>query len=335
MKAAVIDRYGPPEVLAIRDMAKPMPGDDEILIRVHASIVSPADCAFRSATPFIVRFFAGLTRPRWGILGDSVAGEVEAVGRNVTRFKPGDRIVGSTGDVGAYAEYCLVAGDAAIIAIPDGQTFAEAVSICEAYLTAMPFLRDEAGLKPGDRLLINGASGSIGSCAIQLGKHFGAEVTAVCSGRNIEMVRALGADRVVDYTKEDFAAERGRYDAIFDAVGKSSFAHAAPALTGTGVYMTTVPTLETAWLMLAGRHRGRGKRALLATTGLRPVADKSRDLVTMNELVAVAALRAVIDRHYPLAEIAEAHRYVETGRKRGSVVIDVGAPSADAGAIAA
>jgi NADPH:quinone reductase-like Zn-dependent oxidoreductase len=335
MRAAVIDRYGPPEVFEIREVAKPVPGEDEILLRVCASIASPADCAFRSATPFIVRFFAGLTRPKWGILGDSVAGEVEAVGRKVTRFQPGDRIVGSTGDVGAYAEYCIVPGDAAIIAIPDGQSFADAVSICEAYLTSMPFLRDEAKLKAGDKLLINGASGSIGSCAIQLGKHFGAEVTTVCSGRNIEMVRALGADRVIDYTKEDFAAEHGRYDAIFDAVGKSSFARCAPALKETGVYMTTVPTFEIAWLMLTGRHRGRGKRALLATTGLRPPADKSRDLVVMNELAESGALRAVIDRHYPLDQIAEAHRYVETGRKRGSVVIDVTAPSIEVNALAA
>lgn len=335
MKAAVIDRYGPPEVFAIREVARPVPKEGEVLIRVHATVATPSDCAFRSADPFIVRFFAGMLRPKWGILGDTLAGEVEAVGADVTRFKPGDRLVGSTGDVGAYAEYCIVDEDAAMVTFPAALGHADAVSIAEAYLTAMPFLRDEAKLKAGDRLLINGASGSIGACAIQLGKHFGAEVTAVCSGRNAEMVTALGADRVVDYAKADFTEEEGRYDAIFDAVGKSSFSRCAPALAPRGVYMTTVPTMEIAWLMLTGHRTAKGKRALLATTGLRRAADKTEDLVLMNELVTGGALRAVIDRHYPLEQMAEAHRYVETGRKRGSVVIDVVRPVAEIKALAA
>ena len=327
MKAAVIDRYGPPEVFMIRDVEKPAPKDGEVLIRVHATVATPSDCAFRSANPFIVRFFAGMLRPKWGILGDTLAGEVEAVGTGVTRFKAGDRIVGSTGDVGAYAEYCTVKETAAMIAFPATLGHAAAVAICEAYLTAMPFLRDEAKLGPGDRLLINGASGSIGACAVQLGKHFGAEVTAVCSGRNAEMVKALGADRVIDYTTADFTTEEGRDDAIFDAVGKTSFSRCARALAPNGVYMTTVPTMQIARLMLTGRKTAKGKRALLATTGLRPAAEKSKDLVVMNELIEAGALRAVVDRHYPLDQMADAHRYVETGRKRGSVVIDVFAPT--------
>lgn len=335
MKAAVIDRYGPPDVFAVRDVAKPVPKVGEVLVRVHATVATPPDCAFRSANPFIIRFFAGLLRPKSGILGDTLAGEVEAVGPGVTRFKLGDRIVGSIGDVGAYAEYCIIDERAAMVAIPAALSHSDAVAIAEAYLTAMPFLRDEAKLKAGERLLVNGASGSIGASAIQLAKHFGAEVSAVCSGRNAEMVKALGADRVVDYTKADFTAEEGRYDAIFDAVGKSSFARCARALAPQGIYMTTVPTMEIAWLMLSGRNRGQGKRALLATTGLRPAADKTKDLLLMNELAASGVLRAVIDRHYPLDQIAEAHRYVETGRKRGSVVIDVVAPVTGIRALAA
>lgn len=333
MKAAVIDRYGPPEVFDLREVPTPVPGNNEVLVRVHASVATPPDCAFRSADPFIVRLFAGLTRPRNGILGSTLAGEVAAVGASVTRYRIGDRVVGATLGNGGYAEYCTFAEDGVLAPAVLGP--AEAVALAEGYLTAMPFLRDEATLKPGDRLLINGGSSNTGAVAIQLAKHFGADVTAVCSGRNIEMVRALGADRVIDYTRDDFAAERGRYDVIFDAVGKSSFAHCTPALTGTGVYMTTVPTMEIAWLMLTGRRRSRGKRALLATTGLRPVADKAKDLAVMNDLIAAGVLRAVIDRHYPLEQIAEAHRYVETGRKRGSVVIDIAAPAAALKALAA
>lgn len=325
MQAAVVDRYGPPEVLSVRNVAKPKPTDSQVLIRVAAALATPSDCAFRSATPFIVRLFAGLLRPKRGILGDSVAGEIEAVGRGVTRFKVGDRVVGSTGMTnGAYAEYCTADDDAALMMIPAGQSFAEAVAICEGFLTAMPFLRDEAKLRRGQRVLINGASGNIGATATQLAKYMGADVTGVCSGPNMAMVKGLGADRVIDYTQEDFTTHAGGYDVIFDAVGKSSFSRSSGALTSTGLYMTTVPTWEIAWLMLTGRKRGKGKRALLATTGLRPAADKTRDLVVMNELVAAGVLRAVIDRHYPLNQIAEAHRYVETGRKRGSVVIDIG-----------
>ena len=332
MRAAVIDRYGPPEVFSLREVEKPVPGDSEVLIRIHAALATPSDCAMRSAKPFIIRFFSGLLRPKWGILGDSVAGEVHAVGRDVSRFKVGDRVVGSTGlENGAYAEYCTVSEDAALTVVPAGQSFAEAVSICEAFLTALPFLRDEARLKGGERLLVNGASGSIGACAVQLGRHFGAEVTGVCSGRNVAMVAALGANRVVDYTASDFTAEEGRYDVIFDAVGKTSFSRSARALSPTGLYMTTVPTMEIARLMLTGSKKSRGKRALLATTGLRPVADKAKDLVLMNELVETGVLRAVIDRHYRLDQMADAHRYVETGRKRGSVVIDVAEPAAREG----
>jgi NADPH:quinone reductase-like Zn-dependent oxidoreductase len=326
MRAAVIDRYGPPEVLALREVARPVPRNNEVLVRIHATVAAPSDCAFRSAEPFIVRFFAGLLRPRWGILGDTLAGTIEAVGRDVTRFRAGDRVVGSTGSgTGAYADYCCIAEDAALVEMPAGQSFADAVSISEAYLTAMPFLRDEAKLRPGQRLLVNGASGSVGAGAVQLGKHFGADVTGVCSGRNVEMVRALGADRVIDYTRHDFCASNVRYDVIFDAVGKSSFSRCERALAASGVYMTTVPSWGIAWHMLTGKKSRAAKRALLATTGLRPAAQKAKDLLIMNELIAAGALRAVIDRTYRLDQIVEAHRYVETGRKRGSVVIDIAA----------
>lgn len=335
MRAAVIDRYGSPDVFAMREVAMAAPKDNEVLVRIEATVATPPDCAFRSADPFIARLFTGLLRPRNGILGSTLAGVVEGVGGGAQTYRFGDRVVAATRGNGAYAEYCAVDSDGAIAHIPDGHGFGETVAITEGYLTAMPFLRDQAKLKTGDRLLINGASGNVGVIAIQLAKHFGADVTAVCSGRNADLVRSLGADRVIDYTRDDFTAETGQYDVIFDAVGKTSFARSARALTPTGVYMTTVPTMEIAGLMLTGRKQSHGKRALLATTGLRPAADQAKDLRLMGDLIKAGVLRAVIDRRVALEDIADAHRYVETGRKRGSVVIDVAAPAADPNGLAA
>ncbi len=322
MRAALLDRYGPPEVLRLAEVERPEPRENEVLIRIHAALATPPDCAFRSARPFIARFFTGLTRPKFAILGDAIAGEVEAVGSKVRSFKPGDRVYGASDtDFGAYAEYIRLPEASVLAPIPPEMTCAEAVAVSEGFITAMPFLRDEARLQAGQRLCVNGASGSIGAAAVQLGKMTGAVVTGVTSTRNLELVRSLGADRVIDYTQQDFAAETGAYDVIFDAVGKASFSRCRRALREGGVYMTTVPSAGILWHMLA--RRGARKRALLATTGLRPVSDKARDLLLLNELIGAGKIRPVIDRTYPLAAIAEAHRYVETGRKRGSVVISI------------
>jgi NADPH:quinone reductase-like Zn-dependent oxidoreductase len=322
MKAAIIEQYGSADVFLLREIATPAPGDNEVLVRIRATVATPSDVAFRSAEPFIVRFFAGLLKPNLRILGDNIAGEVEAVGRAVTRFRPGDRVYGTVGvGLGAYAQYCCIAEDAAIEVIPDNLSHAEAVSLAEAFLTAQPFIRDEAKLQPGQSILVNGASGSIGSVAVQLARLAGATVTGVCSTRNVALVRSLGADHVIDYTREDFTAAAGAYDVVFDAVGKSSFARARGCLKPGGAYLTTVPSFAIAGHMLV---KPRGYRAKLATTGLRPEAEKRRDMQLLSELAAAGKLRAVIDRHYPLEAIAEAHRYVETGRKVGSVVIEVG-----------
>jgi NADPH:quinone reductase-like Zn-dependent oxidoreductase len=323
MKAMVIDRYGPPDVLRLAELPKPVPKPDEVLIRLHASAATPSDCAFRSANPFIVRFFAGLTRPKYPVMGDAIAGVVEAVGAEVSRFRPGDRVYGSSdAQFGAYAEHKCVRQDWSIAPMPAGMSFAEAISLSESFLTAMPFLRDEARLQPGQKILVNGASGSVGSMAVQLARAMGAEVTGVCSTRNAELVRSLGADRVIDYTREDFTAVRDGWDAIFDAVGTSSFGRCRAALKAGGVYMTTVPSFHILGTMLTTR-RGRGRFGLLATTGLRPAPAKIADLELLNQYWAAGKVRAVIDRHYPLERAAEAHAYVETGRKRGSVILDI------------
>jgi NADPH:quinone reductase-like Zn-dependent oxidoreductase len=323
MQAAYIERYGPPEAIIVRDVPRPEVGEHDVLVRMHASSVSPADCAMRSGDPFMIRFFTGLLRPRESVPGGAVAGIIEAVGAAVTLFQPGDRVFGTTDPApGAMAEYALVPQSGALVRLPNGVDFGEAAGLTYSFLTAMPFLRDEAKLTPGMSILINGAAGSIGTVAIQLAKQMGATVTAVCSTRNAELVRSLGADFVIDRTKMDFTEASAAYDVIFDAVGKSSFRHARKALKPGGIYLTTVPSIAILVPMLRGADT-EGKRGKLATTGLRPTPDKVKDMAVLQGYVAAGQLRGVIDRTYPLAAIAEAHRYVETGTKAGDVIISI------------
>jgi NADPH:quinone reductase-like Zn-dependent oxidoreductase len=321
MKVAAQSRYGGPEVISVVERPMPQAGPGEVLVQVHSSTVTLADCAFRKADPFIVRFFAGLFRPRIEVLGDDIAGIVAAVGPGVTRFAIGDRIHGSAGtSLGGMAEYVCVKESGAIVKAPPGQDLVPLGGLNYAYLTAMPFIRDEARVKPADRVLINGAAGSVGAVAVQLAKHFGAEVTAVASGRHSELVRKLGADHFIDRQHEDFTACTGEYDVVFDAVGKSSFSRCAPALKAGGIYLTTVPSWGIMWLMLTGGQRG-GKRGKLATTGLRPEADKVKDLHMLSTLLEQGAVWPVTDRVFPLDQIVEAHRYVEREVKAGDVVV--------------
>ncbi|MCP8883651.1 NAD(P)-dependent alcohol dehydrogenase [Devosia sp. XJ19-1] len=321
MKVAAQRRYGGPEVITIQERPTPVPGDDEVLVQVHASTVTLADCAFRKADPFIVRLFAGLFRPKIDVLGDDIAGVVAAVGPKVTQFSVGDRVHGSAGaNLGGMAEYACLKEAGAMVKAPPGQDLVPLGGLSYAYLTAMPFIRDEGKVKPGDRVLINGAGSSIGAVAIQLARYFGAEVTAVASARHETLARALGADHFIDRHAEDFTRRRDSFDVIFDAVGKSSHARSAAALKQGGIYLTTVPSWGIFWLMLTGGQRG-GKRGKLATTGLRPELDKRGDLEILNALLEQGAVRPVTDRTFPLARIAEAHRYVETETKAGDVVV--------------
>lgn len=317
MKAVKYASYGSADVVQVVEVEKPVPGDNEILVRVHEAVVTPTDIANRSGNPFPIRFFSGLTRPK-AIAGTDFAGEVVAVGRAVTEFQPGDRVFGAV-SAGAQAEYVCVAEDGVVSTIPEGLTDRDMAGVCDAGLTAQTFLRDIANVQPGQKVLVNGASGSVGGMAVQLAKQYGAHVTGVCSGKNVALVRSLGADEVIDYTKEAFTRRQGAYDVIFDAVGKSSFGRCQDALKPNGRYLTTVPTAG-ALLHTLLTSRSRGKRATFAATGL---GFNRAKLESLRPLLASGAVRPVVDRVYPLADIASAHRYVETGRKTGAVVVEI------------
>jgi len=323
MKAIVQTKYGSPDVLQLQEVAKPTPKDNEVLIRIHATTVTAAHTMMRKGVPYIGRLFIGLTRPKHAIPGTELAGEVEAVGKDVTRFNAGDQVFGATDiEGGCNAEYVCLPKDGVLALKPANLSHEEAATLLDGALTAMHFLQDKGHIQPGQRVLINGASGSVGTAAVQLAKHLGADVTGVCSTQNVELVKALGADRVIDYTQEDFTQNGQTYDIIFDAVGKRSFAQCKRALTPHGIYLTTVAGLpamaQTVWTSLAG-----GKKARFAAAGLRATEEKIEDLAFLKELVEAGAMKPVIDRCYPLAQVAEAHRYVDTGRKRGNIAITV------------
>ncbi len=319
MRAVQHTQYGAPEVLSVREVKKPTPKDNEVLIRVRATSVSSTDAVMRKGDPFISRIVSGLTKPKRSTPGSELAGEIEAVGKDVSRFEKGDQVFGSTGiPLGAHAEYLCMPEDGAMAKKTAATTFEEAAA-CEGALTAFPFLRDHGHIQRGHKVLINGASGAVGTAAVQIAKYLGAEVTGVCSTENMELVRSLGADRVIDYTKDDFTGDGRTYDIIFDTPGKSSYSRCKGSLKTGGTYLSTVPTLAVALQMLWTSKIG-NKRAAFVASGLRPADQKSQDLVLLGELIDKGAITPVIDKRYPLEQIAEAHRYVEAGKK-GNVVI--------------
>jgi len=323
MKAATYSRYGVPNVLHIKDILRPIPGHREVLVRIMATSVTQVDTAFRSGRPWIVRLFTGLFRPKNPILGTELSGVIQDVGAGVTQFAPGDRVFAAApGGFGAHAQFIAMDERAAIVTMPDEMDFAEAAVIDNGALTALSFLRDKAELKSGQSILIIGASGSIGTYAVQLAAAMGAYVTGQCSGANVEMVRHLGAAQVIDYAREDFTKGRARYDVIFDTVGKSSFAKACNVLTKGGVFITATPD-PTILLAPLARIFGSNKRARMAATGLRKDADKIMDMNELKGMIAAGELVPVIDRSWPLEEIRAAHAYVENGHKRGNLVISV------------
>lgn len=317
MKAIVSTKYGSPEVLQLIEIEKPAPKDNEVLIKIHATTVSATDTHFRRADPFVIRFMNGLTKPKNGILGGLFAGEVEATGKNVTLFREGDQVFGSSNaGFGTHAEYISLPEDGVVALKPAGMTYEEAAGLPEA-LTPLYFLRDLANIRSGQKTLINGASGGLGTFAVQLAKQFGAEVTGVCSTRNVEMVKSLGADQVIDYTKEDFTKNGHTYDIIFDTVGKSSFDHSKDALTEEGIYLNPVMGLRIL-LQTALTSQIGSKKAVIGFAGLNQTQE---DLIILQELAEAGKLRSVVDRRYPLEQTAEAHRYVDKGHKKGSVVL--------------
>ena len=318
MRAAVHDRYGPEEVLRIEEVARPVPAEDELLVRIHASTVTRTDCHMRAARPFVWRFMLGLRRPKRRILGIEFAGVVEEVGAAVTQFAVGDRVFGVRN--GAHAEYLCVREAGLVTHIPDGLSFEEAAATPDGVNQALAHL-EEANVGAGTRLLVYGASGSCGTAAVQLAKHhLGAHVTAVCNTKNLELVRSLGADEVIDYTTEDFTRNGKTYDVVFDAVGKHSFRRSRRSLEPGGTYVET--DLGFLWhvpvLALLTRWIG-DKRVKLGIT-----RHTKEDVLFLKELIEAGEYRAVIDRTYPLEDVVEATRYVETGQKTGNVVLTVG-----------
>jgi NADPH:quinone reductase-like Zn-dependent oxidoreductase len=323
MKAAVYHAFGAPEVVTIEERSQPSPEKNELLVRIHTAVVSATDAIFRQGKPYIARLGCGLTRPNYAVLGDMLCGEVVETGDEVTRYKVGDRVYGSAGPAfGTHAEFICLPQDGGLARVPEGLTDSEAASLADGGLTALPFLRETANIAAGQRVLINGASGSIGSVAVQVARHVGAEVTGVCSTANQDLVRELGADHVMDYTVEDFAARRDAYDIIFDTVGKRSFAACRGALAPGGIYLSPVLTPGIVFNMLRTSLLG-NKRAAITFAGMRDGEKKAADLAYLNELVAQGAIRGVVDSTYPLEDVQAAHHRVDTGHKTGNVIVQI------------
>lgn len=320
MKAIVHTEYGSPEVLHLQEVPKPLPKDNEVLIKIHATTVNRNDCGFRKPEyPFIIRPINGLFKPKRKILGTELAGEIEAIGKNVKSFKHGDKVFGlSAWKFGAHAEYITVPEDGSITQMPNNISYNEAAAICDGAYLALNILR-KIDFKKVKNILINGASGSIGSSAVQLAKQYGATITAVCNTKNPELIKSLGADFVIDYTTDDFTKNGLHYDVVFDAVGKSSYFKCKKILNPGGTYFSTELgyLAQNIFLSMVTPLLG-GKKVLF------PIPkDRKEDIVLFKELIEAGKYRAVIDKVYPMDQIVEATKFVETGTKTGSVVISV------------
>ena len=323
MRAAVRDRYGQPDVVELRESAKPEPADGEVLVRVRATSVNPADWYEVSGTPYFGRIAGGLRRPKSSRLGTDFAGTVEAVGKDVTQFRPGDEVFG--GRSGAFAEYVTVPEDRAIVPKPAGVSFEQAAAMPIAGLTALQGLRDKGGIQAGQQVLVNGASGGVGTFAVQIAKSFGAEVTGVCSTRNVELVRSLGADHVVDYTREDFTRGGRRYDIVLDVAGSRSWSEIKRVLD---LHATVVLVGAPNGHRLLGPLRHILRMRLAAVPGSRKAAFfiakfNKADMQALGELLEAVKVKPAIDRRYELGEIADALRYVGEGHARGKVVVTI------------
>jgi NADPH:quinone reductase-like Zn-dependent oxidoreductase len=323
MKAIVYTQYGPPEVLQLKEVEKPVPKENEVLVRVQVTTVNRTDCANLTAKPFIMRFSLGLFKPKNSILGTEFAGDIEAVGKAVTSFKVGDKVFGfDDGGISSYAEYLVVSEDKAMTTMPKDITYEQAAACVEGTHYAYNFI-NKVGLKSVHKVLVNGASGGIGSAMVQLLKYFSAEVTGVCNTKNIELVKSLGASRVIDYTKEDFTIDDEKYDFVFDSVGKSSYGKCKALLKPGGVYISS----ELGWMAqnlffalitaIFGSLPGQtGKKVKFPYP-----PNIKRSVLLVKKLIEEGKFRSVIDRSYPLEQIAEAFRYVLKGQKTGNVVI--------------
>lgn len=323
MKAIVATGYGAPEVLQFTEVEKPQPKDNEVLVKVHATSATTADTMMRTGKPYFGRLFLGLKRPKHPIPGTGFAGEVVSIGKEVTRFQTGDLVFGETTlGFSTNAEYVAVPENGVIIHKPENMSFAEATTFPDGHLTSMNFLKEIANIQPGQRILINGASGSLGTAAIQLAKYFGAEVTGVSSTKNIGLVKSLGADHVIDYTQTDFTKSGQTYDIIYDTVGKSSFGKSKKVLTEHGLYISPVLKfpllLQMMWTAVIGK-----KKAKFAASGLKSDTELRKLLSELVGIFKEGRLKTIIDRQYPLEKVAQAHVYIAGGHKKGNVVIMV------------
>lgn len=326
MRAVVCEKYGPPEVLELKELEKPVPKDHEVLIIVHASTANAADCNIRGLSfiptglGLIAKLMLGFGKPKMSVMGSVFAGEIEAVGKAVTSYKPGDRVFGSSPELGAYADYACRPEKGAIAIMPKNISYEEAATVPYGALTALCFLRDMAKIKSGQKVLIKGASGGVGVYAVQLSKYFGAEVTGVCSTSNIEFVRSLGADRVIDYTKEDFTKSGEQWDMIFDiVVGKTSFSRNKKSLHPNGTYLAVAGGLNEMLMMLWTSIR-RGKKVLF---GGGTSCERKENLEFLKQLIEDGKLKPVLDRSFTLEQVVDAHRYVESGHKKGNIAIRI------------
>ena len=319
MKAVVYTKYGPPEVAKLMEVTKPFPKDNEVLIKVYSTTVNRTDSGFRSAEYFISRFWSGLLRPKHQILGCEFAGIIEDIGKSVTTFKKGDKVFGYNDKTcGGHGEYLTIAETDAVTNMPDNLSFDEAAAITEGAHYALVDIR-AAKIEPGQNVLVYGATGAIGSAAVQLLKHFGAKITAVCNTKNVELIKSLGADVVIDYQTQDFTKTETKFQFIFDAVGKSSFGQCKPLLTEKGIYISTElgKNGENIFFALTTPLWG-GKKLLFPIPSI-----TKQDVIFLKELVQKGEYKPVIDRHYKLDQIVDAYKYVESGQKTGNVVIKI------------
>ena len=320
MKASVYTKYGPPEVARLMEVPKPIPKDNEVLIKVYASTVNRTDAGFRSAEYFISRFWSGLLRPKYKILGCEFAGVIEEIGKSVKKFKNGDKVFGfNDKSFGGHGEYFTIAETYALTTIPEGISFDKAAALTEGAHYALVNIR-AAKVEPGQNILVYGATGAIGSAAVQLLKHFGAIVTAVCNTKNVVLVKSLGADTIIDYQTQDFTKTENKYAFIFDAVGKSSFVQCKPLLTEKGIYISTElgKNGENIFYALTTPFLG-GKKLLFPIPSI-----SKKDVIFLKELVQKGEFYPVIDRQYKLDQIVEAYKYVESGQKTGNVILKIG-----------
>lgn len=322
MKAIVSKRYGTHEVFTLEEVTKPVPKSNEVLVRAHAATVTGSDIMMRRGKPYVGRLFLGLFKPKTTILGFDFAGEVVETGKDVTSFQVGDRVFGGTTSLGCYAEYMCVNASDVIATIPEKTSYQSAAPISGSAITVMNFLKGLANVKAGDKILINGASGSLGTYAVQIAKYFGAEVTGVCSASNMKMVRDLGADFVIDYTTEDFTKNGKQYDVIFDTVGKIRYSSSKDSLTDRGIYLSSVIEVSLLLQILKSSLFGT-KKVKSSSTGMLSVEERLAYFLELKEMLQTEKIRTVVDTTYSLSQMGEAHQYVEKGHKKGNVIITI------------